>query len=1330
MATRLFLCWILLGIVCAYGGTTHQVPETFSTIQAAIDVAVDGDTVLVSPGTYGPITFAGKSIVVQSLDPYDPDIVAQTVIEAVLPARTRGSVEGNRIGSAVLFQGSETEKAILSGFTIVGGSGTLSDVIEEGQDFNIGGSIAIINASPTITHNVIINPTIPPENDSSVPLLGGGIGCVNSNALITSNTIQDCAATNGGGLFCWGGTIRIANNLIVKNTALAGGGVFLIGGHLINNTLAHNEATDPEEFSGGNLVLISLGLEQDCTVRNNIICQAVSGGGAYIQLQENEVDFAYNNVWGNIPVDYQLRIISMESMEVKEGGPRTLTGLYDNISQNPLFVASQSGDYHLLPDSPCINTGDPGSSFPWNRVDMDGDPRIISGITDMGMDEFPYCIKPVAQAGPDQYLTNLQLVQLDGSQSFFCDPCALRQFLWTQITGPQVELDDPTSIRPVFTPTQRGDYGFTLEVQDSNGLISSDDILVTIINHPPLAHTGPNIKILELPQVVQLDGSESQDPDGDPLTYQWDQTRGPQVVLSDPCARQPEFVPLELGTYGFSLTVSDGILQSIPVEVLVTLGNRTPTAQIQGPRACSLGQIVTLDGSLSSDPDPADTLTYQWTQLDGLPVDLVHADLVITTFTCPTAGSYRFELTVHDGVDTSPPVFLTITAIELVQQQLSIPVDFTTDKYFHYPDVSGQTVAYGVGSACDFTWSIQVNDLISQTVTEYSGGGIDTQPKLDGHRMVWFGGPRWNDPWTHEPSCTSIFAADLSAKEKVTLRPYSMSESYSHPVISGTRVVWLEHTGLDPRPTDSGDANRWWNTPYNVCGADITDLSHPVYFTIAQDVGTRDPYPCYTYSSDFDDVIDICGDLVVWEAQGDIFGADISDSNNITPFVICSDPARQCDPAISGSTVVWTDQRHDQGDIYGADISDLSNIRIAPLVRKASRQSQPALDKYLLAYVEGQTTGPIHLCCLTPALDCLEIQVEQEIYGCGPAVAGSTVVWQDQTYGRAQGLQAQVHYTVPDGPVANITLNTFYDSIQMAIDAAEIGDEIVLSAGTYTSDITLDKGIILRSVNPQDPDCISQTIISGHARAVTIYGNDGAVSQLSGLTLTDAQVGIACYSGAPLITDCIVTGHTGDGVQIMETSFPVLSRCHIKNNQGHGLIQQGKSNPRESRSDSASSFVFIDNCLISGNRQSGIKGNMISLQNGTVVENRETGIAVNRLECANSIIYFNGINRGEQITAYQSEINYCLIQGAWPSPSVMDADPGFLVPGSWVESTPETESGKVDYIWLEGDYHLMPGSPGIDAGDPNRAPNDEEYDLDGMPRLMGDAIDLGAYESY
>ena len=89
-------------------------------------------------------------------------------------------------------------------------------------------------------------------------------------------------------------------------------------------------------------------------------------------------------------------------------------------------------------------------------------------------------------------------------------------------------------------------------------------------------------------------------------------------------------------------------------------------------------------------------------------------------------------------------------------------------------------------------------------------------------------------------------------------------------------------------------------------------------------------------------------------------------------------------------------------------------------------------------------------------------------------------------------------------------------------------------------------------------------------------------------------------------------------------------------------------------------------------------------------------------------------------------ITYSNIEGGWPGEGNIDADPCFVEPGYWdPNGTPEDPN---DDFWVDGDYHLLPDSPCINAGDPNYAGDPNGTDLDGKRRVIGGRIDMGAFE--
>jgi len=114
-------------------------------------------------------------------------------------------------------------------------------------------------------------------------------------------------------------------------------------------------------------------------------------------------------------------------------------------------------------------------------------------------------------------------------------------------------------------------------------------------NSAPIADAGPD-QIGVQPGRITLDGSASYDPDGDPLTYQWQQETGPAVSLSGATAAKATFIAGSGQTYVFRLTVTDpGGLKSSARTTVTTVNTNVEIVKfIAQPNVISSGQSSTL----------------------------------------------------------------------------------------------------------------------------------------------------------------------------------------------------------------------------------------------------------------------------------------------------------------------------------------------------------------------------------------------------------------------------------------------------------------------------------------------------------------------------------------------------------------------------------------------------------------------------------------------------------------------------------------------------------------------------------------------------------------
>jgi hypothetical protein len=198
------------------------------------------------------------------------------------------------------------------------------------------------------------------------------------------------------------------------------------------------------------------------------------------------------------------------------------------------------------------------------------------------------------------------------------------------------------------------------------------------------AVAGPDITV-EVGSLVELDGTQSQVPQGDTIFFNWHFVSVPQgsaAIIENPASPRVRFLTDVPGDYEVELTVYNQLGRSHSDGVRVTAlappppppVNRPPVAAISASATSVLvGQRVVLDGTGSSDPD-GDPLTYMWS-LQRPPqsaAQLENRNQPITALTPDIPGQYLVQLIVDDGVAapsasmgriSSQPAQVIITAL-------------------------------------------------------------------------------------------------------------------------------------------------------------------------------------------------------------------------------------------------------------------------------------------------------------------------------------------------------------------------------------------------------------------------------------------------------------------------------------------------------------------------------------------------------------------------------------------------------------------------------------------------------------------------------------------
>ncbi len=326
-------------IVCLFTvpatAATIRIPADQPTIQAGIDAAAAGDTVLVADGTWTGggnqnIDFKGKAITVRSENgPADCTI---DCAEA-----------GRYAFRGFLFTNGEGPDSLLQGFRIING------VVYGTWDAK-GGGIYVSGASPRIEDCII---------ESCRAWYGGGIFLEDSSAEILNCVITgNDSSWGGGGICCFDTGVRIIGNSIVDNEAYdAGGGIFCYsssGVVIEGNEIANNVVTEIDYFgAGGGIFYYS---SNTLTFTNNVI----TGNSAYQSGGGLDCTAASAIISGN----------TFEDNTAPAGGALRLLGSSPTVENN-LFVANHAdwygGAIHCRNASPvitgCTMSGNSAETF-------------------------------------------------------------------------------------------------------------------------------------------------------------------------------------------------------------------------------------------------------------------------------------------------------------------------------------------------------------------------------------------------------------------------------------------------------------------------------------------------------------------------------------------------------------------------------------------------------------------------------------------------------------------------------------------------------------------------------------------------------------------------------------------------------------------------------------------------------------------------------------------------------------------------------------------------------------------------------------------------------
>jgi hypothetical protein len=208
---------------------------------------------------------------------------------------------------------------------------------------------------------------------------------------------------------------------------------------------------------------------------------------------------------------------------------------------------------------------------------------------------------PTANAGPNQVVPVSSYVSLSASASSDPEGSPLL-YQWGIVSSPagsMAALTDSKVVNPRFFADKAGTYSVLLLVSDGKEISAPSTVIINAVepatssNTAPVANAGAD-QLVTVKTTVFLDGTQSRDPNGDPLTYSWSFSSKPitsYAALTGTTTSKPQFVADVTGIYEISLSVSDGKSTSLVADKITIVAKDatvTPIADTGTYRCASL----------------------------------------------------------------------------------------------------------------------------------------------------------------------------------------------------------------------------------------------------------------------------------------------------------------------------------------------------------------------------------------------------------------------------------------------------------------------------------------------------------------------------------------------------------------------------------------------------------------------------------------------------------------------------------------------------------------------------------------------------------------------